>query len=462
MPESWDHPRGCGGTDPGRCHPQGGGGPSPRVRGNPPKASITLLAGGTIPAGAGEPLRAPRADRRSRDHPRGCGGTSCRISRPPTDRGPSPRVRGNRAPLNVNSPVRGTIPAGAGEPVPWIAPCCGWGDHPRGCGGTSLYWSKSDAWWGPSPRVRGNPMPGWASPSLQGTIPAGAGEPGPEWANRRTGGDHPRGCGGTGERRLQQRRREGPSPRVRGNLAACRSTSGLLGTIPAGAGEPSAVSPAAWAIRDHPRGCGGTALFFALDYNICGPSPRVRGNLPAGRSRPGPGGTIPAGAGEPVNPNGRASSPRDHPRGCGGTAEVVSALSPNMGPSPRVRGNRSGRRWHLCGVGTIPAGAGEPAAVRPGGGRDGDHPRGCGGTRPFTARLASCKGPSPRVRGNPLRADRTATLRGTIPAGAGEPTRHNGSAPYTGDHPRGCGGTNGIEVTIRSTEGPSPRVRGNR
>ena len=51
------------------------------------------------------------------------------------------------------------------------------------------------------------------------------------------------------------------------------------------------------------------------------------------------------------------------------------------------------------------------------------------------------RGPSPRVRGNPKPQLCTGRRAGTIPAGAGEPHRDDGAPPRQGDHPRGCGGT---------------------
>ena len=50
-------------------------------------------------------------------------------------------------------------------------------------------------------------------------------------------GDHPRGCGEKGGGLLGLHACEGSSPRVRGEAVAKRSSSGMMGIIPAGAGR---------------------------------------------------------------------------------------------------------------------------------------------------------------------------------------------------------------------------------
>ena len=50
-------------------------------------------------------------------YPRGCGGTSPTLNEGGQAEGLSPRVRGNHRQILVFSGSRGSIPAGAGEPV---------------------------------------------------------------------------------------------------------------------------------------------------------------------------------------------------------------------------------------------------------------------------------------------------------------------------------------------------------
>ena len=74
--------------------------------------------------------------------------------------------------------------------------------------------------------------------SLLGSIPAGAGEPPPRRGSRRAGRVHPRGCGGAVAAEWTRSAIMGPSPRVRGSLCPECNGEGVQGSIPAGAGEP--------------------------------------------------------------------------------------------------------------------------------------------------------------------------------------------------------------------------------
>ena len=256
-----------------------------------------------------------------RDHPRGCGGTRERADMAAAVVGPSPRVRGNRLHDRINVPGRRTIPAGAGEPSPPASGSTSCWDHPRGCGGTARRQPLTRGTTGPSPRVRGNPGDAARHPRATGTIPAGAGEPSRCFSHAKMPGDHPRGCGGTPGHASGRRPAAGPSPRVRGNRGSWGGCYRALGTIPAGAGEPSLGLSFPTAGGDHPRGCGGTSRSIGQAGDIQGPSPRVRGNQLGRLILLLDQGTIPAGAGEPRWVKMRAMLARDHPRGCGGTGE---------------------------------------------------------------------------------------------------------------------------------------------
>ena len=70
--------------------------------------------------------------------------------------GLSPRVRGNREFPFVNGSVPGSIPACAGEPFFSAASLAWTRVYPRVCGGTSHAVSDSPRRQGLSPRVRGN------------------------------------------------------------------------------------------------------------------------------------------------------------------------------------------------------------------------------------------------------------------------------------------------------------------
>ena len=116
-------------------------------------------------------------------------------------------------------------------------------------------------------------------------------------------------------------------------------------------------------------------------------------------------------------------------------------IFPNMGLSPRVRGNRG---WAGHGVGpvrSIPARAGEPARRRESNQLGPVYPRACGGTADADDALVDLTGLSPRVRGN-----RRFKLAGSlairsIPARAGEPAGGRRATAGSGVYPRACGGT---------------------
>ena len=214
---------------------------------------------------------------------------------------------------------------------------------------------------------------------------------------------------------------QGLSPRVRGNQPADRLRGVDRRSIPAGAGEPDdpQVHPAAREV--YPRGCGGTMSNDWVRPGVEGLSPRVRGNQRARRSRHAKSRSIPAGAGEPTRRPSARWTCWVYPRGCGGTSTGRPDSMTRMGLSPRVRGNR-----HLGGAGgrgpgSIPAGAGEPGTAGSRSATRRVYPRGCGGTPP-----------SPVWPGK---------SRGSIPAGAGEPAWTEETPTVALVYPRGCGGT---------------------
>ena len=72
----------------------------------------------------------------------------------------------------------------------------------------------------------------------------------------------------------------------------------------------------------YPRVCGGTLNAVILTYLREGLSPRVRGNLIAVPLRTDDKRSIPACAGEPVNPGGHDKVVTVYPRVCGGTLTI--------------------------------------------------------------------------------------------------------------------------------------------
>ena len=215
--------------------------------------------------------------------------------------------------------------------------------------------------------------------------------------------------------------RMGLSPRVRGNpLWTPRRRRGT-GSIPAGAGEPSCVSAGSPIDAVYPRGCGGTLRRRYGRSTITGLSPRVRGNQ-LDETAPLPEhGSIPAGAGEPIETNCGRELGRVYPRGCGGTFLGGIMGIVKKGLSPRVRGNQHHQGFSSFWRRSIPAGAGEPPSAAFAVVTTKVYPRGCGGTGSNRLSMWAWNGLSPRVRGNPVAGVYCQQCLGSIPAGAGEP-----------------------------------------
>ena len=193
---------------------------------------------------------------------------------------------------------------------------------------------------------------------------------------------------------------KGLSPRVRGNPTPPPNSPTPSWSIPACAGEPSLAGTIAMRTPVYPRVCGGTKDTTSTTPQNCGLSPRVRGN-PISPSEPNPlERSIPACAGEPRNRAGTAWVAEVYPRVCGGTPLLHLAEQHIAGLSPRVRGNQGSGRLGQRRHRSIPACAGEPKCWGSRQGKEAVYPRVCGGTRPSRGLRRSSEGLSPRVRGN--------------------------------------------------------------
>ena len=254
------------------------------------------------------------------------------------------------------------------------------------------------------------------------------------------GGVYPRGCGGAASGVADGAPHEGLSPRVRGSQAAAECGGAVLGSIPAGAGEPAPHRPARAPARVYPRGCGGAQWPPMWSLTAWGLSPRVRGSrcspgLAADRSW-----SIPAGAGEPCRCARCSPGRRVYPRGCGGAQCQCRPSGRRWGLSPRVRGSQDMGRAARRFTGSIPAGAGEPPAPSPPSADPWVYPRGCGGAPADDGCRPDLPGLSPRVRGSHRRHGADCARRGSIPAGAGEPSPAAARWRWAWVYPRGCGG----------------------
>ena len=171
--------------------------------------------------------------------------------------------------------------------------------------------------------------------------------------------------------------------------------------------------------------------------------------------------SIPAYAGEPaIGYSGKAQSPV-YPRVCGGTYRDLWVEGLRHGLSPRMRGNLSDRLGNGDVARSIPAYAGEPLMRRHRKSGVAVYPRVCGGTKLFNTTWTSSEGLSPRMRGNPRAGRMGAWACRSIPAYAGEPSDKSFQRGVFGVYPRVCGGTLPGRPAIQNRLGLSPRMRGN-
>ena len=296
-------------------------GPSPRGRGNPGPTYDAANHRRSIPAWAGKPRPVLPPSTAIKVHPRVGGETRRPPDRSRASRGPSPRGRGNRKEPDSGDFHHRSIPAWAGKPRWRSGRSSRTRVHPRVGGETSPPTASTMRPRGPSPRGRGNLLRRVVTDPLGGSIPAWAGKPYDLLARAAAVKVHPRVGGETFHACSSQRRREGPSPRGRGNLVFDPDTDSYWGSIPAWAGKPRTSARAAGLSRVHPR-VGGETMRAAPTGEA------VERSIPAWAGKPparGPG-TPPA---------------RVHPRVGGETRCAADLDSGPTGPSPRGRGNQA-------------------------------------------------------------------------------------------------------------------------
>ena len=321
---AWVYPRVCGGTHHFGRSTTPTKGLSPRVRGNPFDGIGITGQEWSIPACAGEPSRPPASPVPARVYPRVCGGTPTRLPTPATVPGLSPRVRGNRPHGQKGLLPDRSIPACAGEPGQRAGGVKVARVYPRVCGGTRITIGGKMSSGGLSPRVRGNHIPLVDAKAIIRSIPACAGEPRSSGGPGGACMVYPRVCGGTFTASTSRASFTGLSPRVRGNLQESIHDQTSSGSIPACAGEPVFRVRAHQSLKVYPRVCGGTQQLASWDTRKEGLSPRVRGNPDAvleGQVRKG---SIPACAGEPRQVSEVQILLPVYPRVCGGTASAAT------------------------------------------------------------------------------------------------------------------------------------------
>ena len=317
---------------------------------------------------------------------------------------------------------------------------------------------------GLSPRLRGNVVRGNLVNATEGSIPALAGERGKSYTNPSPSGVYPRACGGTRVTDQTSIRIKGLSPRLRGNAISRTGFNGVLGSIPALAGERARSISLGCQLWVYPRACGGTRTSPRKKCTRPGLSPRLRGNAEFVGVSDDDRGSIPALAGERVPSLRHVISPWVYPRACGGTRGSFFSFGDFgdfRGLSPRLRGNASMARRYVYPQGSIPALAGERGIITPSLVLTGVYPRACGGTDRVPILVRSVQGLSPRLRGNARSSSYSGCAGGSIPALAGERITSLQLDRILQVYPRACGGTASMYNFGFGFKGLSPRLRGN-
>ena len=190
--------------------------------------------------------------------------------------------------------------------------------------------------------------------------------------------DHPRVCGEHRMRGCWTRPISGSSPRMRGTLRTCGSSTATPRIIPAYAGNTQVHMAGRVPLWDHPRVCGEHTLNALAVLVGAGSSPRMRGTQyePCRPCRQP--GIIPAYAGNTRSCPNRTARRWDHPRVCGEHPGTTSIQRRQTGSSPRMRGTLV--RGLLGGrqTGIIPAYAGNTGSMHAATSKSWDHPRVCG------------------------------------------------------------------------------------
>ena len=192
---------------------------------------------------------------------------------------------------------------------------------------------------------------------------------------------------------------QGSSPRMRGTLRPAQRLRGVLGIIPAYAGNTLQSVTHLAALRDHPRVCGEHCSLGARMAEYTGSSPRMRGTRLCDHVPPNVHGIIPAYAGNTLCSSSCHRTTRDHPRVCGEHCSSRCRAAFPTGSSPRMRGTPPGGAAHRTRSGIIPAYAGNTRRWQRIHDHEWDHPRVCGEHSETFRNIVDAAGSSPRMRG---------------------------------------------------------------
>ena len=256
------------------------------------------------------------------------------------------------------------------------------------------------------------------------SIPAWAGETGVITPSVRVARVYPRVGGGNARCSSRMQKPHGLSPRGRGKPVFVQLGGGVVGSIPAWAGETPDGLHEALLAQVYPRVGGGNGVYSRVETHSPGLSPRGRGKLPARLRAVAAHRSIPAWAGETAKRLPMPSSAAVYPRVGGGNSVIAAPFACEKGLSPRGRGKRGGNREERGDNGSIPAWAGETAGAAPLTPVCEVYPRVGGGNHLPPPRHRWAQGLSPRGRGKLHHLDMGADIAGSIPAWAGETPSH--------------------------------------
>ncbi len=195
--------------------------------------------------------------------------------------GQSPHARGSHKISARGVFTDWSIPACAGEPMRACSQKWRTMVNPRMRGGARYPTGHSRPCSGQSPHARGSLKNLIRRYGLPGSIPAYAGEPGLRPATKRPDGVNPRIRGGAAHFGADGVAEVGQSPHTRGSHFSAQNNAMRIRSIPAYAGEPLAHGPRAVYTAVNPRIRGGTTRGTRRPSPDRGQSPHTRGNRAA-------------------------------------------------------------------------------------------------------------------------------------------------------------------------------------
>ena len=320
---------------------------------------------------------------------------------------------------DVRAFARGLIPARAGNTPKYGSPVHMHRAHPRSRGEHENYHSRRYRVQGSSPLARGTLRHLSRRGMVYGLIPARAGNTKISKSMEGKKGAHPRSRGEHHISVSSRCRFGGSSPLARGTLRAAREAAGVLGLIPARAGNTPVNAVVIAAYGAHPRSRGEHLYHYCRRCRHGGSSPLARGTRAPDRLAELRDGLIPARAGNTVEWVPAFCAVGAHPRSRGEHRPAAASARSFTGSSPLARGTREGREGLGLRVGLIPARAGntrrKPHTAAP----PGAHPRSRGEHAAQPGANDAPPGSSPLARGTPGLQRLRHVCRGLIPARAG-------------------------------------------